>query len=1088
MPIRSILTALVSLLVLPASASILAGSASMPNEERIPMRFNDNPVVSFQMAPENKWAASIVLKGQRHSLGLYNKVEWITESTLNAASRYEKPWAKLPMPNGPEGGLSSSPTWFAFGSEQGLHLIRRLNMSGDASKDFVFLTFPEFAGQKIHAVSSALVSIPAKNDASITITVLSVKSESGDKTLAIRGDTGDSRVISDKYQVLEQSGQALVKYDYKEKKFLFNTSKTPTTLTLDELSAKPILHAVAVSPAAGVPEASSAISNSHAQAMSELVARASDDRKKIAADGMKRAEAAGQQMKDVMGFVGDSVKQIRTDGKAAVPAPANAGFFDAPAAKPAQGVGTQAPAGQDRIDFESNGEKFTIYRVTNGKEAGTYVERSSDKSRVKMAAEATPLGPADGDPSIAIVVEDGILSHPMILRRIDLDAFAAETSFKPTASVKPDRIAWFRGTFQDQREKMTAPVTPIPSRQPLVDQMLRNLKQDNRSSSFVVGEAGDLEYVIRGAIDRLPRTWFFPVLDSVSAGNDAVFQMKMSGDANGKVLAMMDVSKAAPVVWIAPEFELLKGVGAAGDDPKDMLDAIKVPMKDGLMKFLGAGGVRFDEVIKDPSLTRSFNKISTGELGESEVFEYANRYIQSKNWPQPSDAMIAYIAKSAREANPSGTEPDRAFSFIDAIFTELSELGKLSTENITISTVNEAARKVYSIDPALRNKKVLQFKLQMARQEVKKDIVGHEHAVDRMFDLIEAFLNGLHDGKGPGVRVSIHGPPGLAKTVLIKKIAKALGLPLREYLGSMFKNRGDDMMVAMATDLRRNAQTILFLDEEEKLPAADQEKMLHMLSQEVFYVQESLGGGVKRQLRASARNAMFFGASNAQQGPIDEWFKRQPMDVQNLSGTDHYKRYMADMGLSDAGFVEAMVKEDHFSWPFLDRMQANIPLFPPSLPNLEKILTMAAKSKIKDIRGQMKFEPVFLNFEDFMHRYARVARLLYKKSTRQAITDIEQVISVLSLEQINKPVGPEWAEFEQLISDTETPIEERNKRMTELAAKLEDDGRVMPEGSKVEITIPVEQIFSVRHHSRVGQICRMALRPRSSAPRTEAKK
>ncbi|MBX9766392.1 MAG: hypothetical protein K2X47_03895, partial [Bdellovibrionales bacterium] len=156
-------------------------------------------------------------------------------------------------------------------------------------------------------------------------------------------------------------------------------------------------------------------------------------------------------------------------------------------------------------------DTYSVYVDTSNENRGTYVRRNGDGKVVKISTSAVGALQAGNPPKSLLHVENGILSHKKLPRKIDLEKFNIEARWIPTLSEedaindhdeddgvrnqqkgankapKVNLIRWLETTFQDVRGDGKRRVKPVKSRRELVEQMVGKLTASGKASSVYYG-------------------------------------------------------------------------------------------------------------------------------------------------------------------------------------------------------------------------------------------------------------------------------------------------------------------------------------------------------------------------------------------------------------------------------------------------------------------------------------------------------------------------------------------------------------------------------------------------------------------------
>jgi ATP-dependent Clp protease ATP-binding subunit ClpB len=272
-----------------------------------------------------------------------------------------------------------------------------------------------------------------------------------------------------------------------------------------------------------------------------------------------------------------------------------------------------------------------------------------------------------------------------------------------------------------------------------------------------------------------------------------------------------------------------------------------------------------------------------------------------------------------------------------------------SNPNPTVSDVEKAAAKIYQISPVFSDPEIMKAKLKELSNHLDANLVGQVKTKAILKRLVMQRAAKTNDKKKPAISVLLAGPPGVGKTAIGGALGKALDLPVVRVEMNAYTSLSDgvdEFRRALAAIVRKNAFSIIILDELEKAPRIVQDALLAILDSGETRVSESISSqvnGPKTEILVNFRNAHFIATTNAGQDYI-------------LNGgrfrLDEFKREII------AGEIPDRV---------IDRFQAVIPAFPPSESEFKEIVRLHLQKFIREQCKRQKLQVQIDNEDDFLN-------------------------------------------------------------------------------------------------------------------------
>jgi len=931
-----------------SASSGLEDSVAFQSGEKIFVRFN-----------KGQHEIGVLRDGNRYTLVTPERILSISEFA-NSEKQVAQPWRYFKVRDGFAAATPSA--WFFAMTDKGLVLVRRTRLE---ESRFVATLLP------IRSVNLSDFSTSSAGFGDKILFLASFRNETGEKgTYAVRlfsspeaGQLSNYQVIpiSQDFTELERDGKKQFEYD----------------VIKDQLSISGRVYRLA------------SIAHVHQSQTAKMVLSE-------AAAEPSQFERAGQRLKSVVETMRtQAAKQIAPPSVSAAPAASTPNLSaGAPSAETrladqphAWRVAASAEAASNSVssaqlnglsrEVEFAGEKFTIYNAQQALDSGVYIQRASDKVIVKIAPKMVVLG--SNSSAEGFTVQDGILSHPELPRQIDLqksenkDAFLIESRFRPS-KISPELQNWIDVEATNLRADGRARIPVIDERKPFVRDLIRSVTKDGRSSLLVVGESGDKIQMAQEVIDALPRTWRALELETGLFGDIGIV-----GSFEKKMKHLADVVRTVPILWVAENFENLKGFGAMDAKGKDIVDLLARDLSDrsGYLRVLATSNSTEDFMgrITNPLVQQSLPIKAVEPLSAKQVETYLQNFLQSRyeSIKAPSDFLQALhdLADDFRVTDP---EPQRSLDLLEAHIARLEEAGQLESSRFNRAELNITAQNHYQLDPALRDRKKQKQKLVNYLDVLNENIVGHEHLKAMMRQATQIGMSGLSSGRGPRESYLIDGPPGVGKTELVMAHGKALGVPVVRIEMNQFKHGSgktiDDLLKQIHKATKRNAFVVILLDEVEKAAADVLEGLLAAMDAPRYTFYEEVGG-TKRAMSGSLKNATVFATSNLIGEKILQWFGGLSDEEKELKSTELEKRFSERF---TADQLEEFAVERGFPRPLYDRFQVKSFAFPPSRAAMQTLLRMKMRGAQKLAEARLRSRVLIINEKAYLDQLVDRAR------------------------------------------------------------------------------------------------------------------
>ncbi len=493
-------------------------------------------------------------------------------------------------------------------------------------------------------------------------------------------------------------------------------------------------------------------------------------------------------------------------------------------------------------------------------------------------------------------------------------------------------LAQFSVNLTEQAQE--GKIDKIVGRRSELARVMQALCRRKKNNPLLVGESGvgktavveGLAYLI--AKDDVPERLKGLQIFSLDMGS-LIAGTKYRGDFEERLKNVVNEIKARKdAILFIDEIHTVVGAGATGSGSMDASNILKPALNAGSLRCIGS--TTYDEyrnhILKDKAFSRRLQKIDVPEPGEEETLEilqgiapYYEEHYSVKFAPK---ALARAVELSARHINDRFL-PDKAIDLIDEAGARNS-LRKKGRASISAKDIEEIVADITKIPVSKLSGDDVEV-LKDLEGELKKVVVGQDHAVDLVVKSIKVSKAGIGNKAKPIGIFLFAGPTGVGKTELAKQLAAKLGISfirfdMSEYseeysvsklIGSSPGYVGFEQGGLLTEQVIKKPHAVLLLDEVEKAHA----KIYDLLLQVMDYGMLADNTGRK----ADFRNVILIMTSNVGAKAITE----KPI---GFSPSDE----------SSARTEDAVKK--HFSPEFRNRLDAAVHFKPLDIEVIEKIV------------------------------------------------------------------------------------------------------------------------------------------------------
>jgi hypothetical protein len=470
---KNIMIQVLVLLSLFVSVSFASGVKSQDAEERIEY---PNGIELYLRSIDRQWEIGYIKDNKRISLVTSERILTVSQFAQSDI-RNQKVWRSLPITKNAQ--IENASTWFFAMTEQGLHFFRYLPGSKDAP--WVNFHLPQIKSVSLNRFSTSQTIFDGE-----TLLLVSFSGEKNEKGTYIIRVVSNGEEKYTKYQVISLNKEFHEFEMGGAKKFKISGSDfnlDGTAYNLKTLFKNPnqvvnkgqFIEDLTPTPKSSILKAglTSALSTVR-DASSSVLDRINNDSNSAPAPTLN---------KTVPGF------------QPVNPPPVAPVHIQNESTQEVAVVNNNSGKSGERIELKYKGDKYVVYNLeTKGQDGnlvqGVYVERESDKSKVQIATRMVNLS-KEGDIE-GFSIDEGILKHPDLVRKIDLEKNETHDFFKMEATYTPRKnsseVAWLDGAFENFRSMMESRVSVIDGRKSIVHEIVEQLNKPNRASSILVGD------------------------------------------------------------------------------------------------------------------------------------------------------------------------------------------------------------------------------------------------------------------------------------------------------------------------------------------------------------------------------------------------------------------------------------------------------------------------------------------------------------------------------------------------------------------------------------------------------------------------
>ena len=382
-------------------------------------------------------------------------------------------------------------------------------------------------------------------------------------------------------------------------------------------------------------------------------------------------------------------------------------------------------------------------------------------------------------------------------------------------------------------------IDPVIGRENEIERVMQTLCRRKKNNPLLVGEPGVGKTAIaEGLALKIANN---EVPDIIADSKIYALDMgallagtKYRGDFEKRLKSIIEeVQDDNKAILFIDEIHTIVGAGSTGGGSMDASNILKPALARGAIRCIGATTHQefrnfFD---KDKALSRRFAKIDVEEPSKEDTFlilkGIQNRYEEYHNIKFSDEALETAIDLSIKYIHDRFL-PDKAMDIIDEVGANFMLKGK---KNATVSAtdISNTLSSMLKLPPStIESDDTL--KLATLAHNIKKRIIGQDHAVESVVKAIKRSYAGLNREDMPIGSFLFAGPTGVGKTALAKALAEELGIHFERFDMSEFMEKhavsrligappgyvGYEQGGLLTETIKKHPHTVLLLDEIEK--------------------------------------------------------------------------------------------------------------------------------------------------------------------------------------------------------------------------------------------------------------------------------
>ena len=384
-------------------------------------------------------------------------------------------------------------------------------------------------------------------------------------------------------------------------------------------------------------------------------------------------------------------------------------------------------------------------------------------------------------------------------------------------------------------------IDPLIGREAEVERLIQVLCRRSKNNPILVGDAGVgktaiVEGLARKIVNqKVPEPIQNMVVYSLDMGS-LLAGSKYRGDFEDRLKQVVEaIKKKENAVLFIDEIHTIIGAGSTSGGSMDASNLLKPSLGAGELKCIGSTTYEeFRRIFeKDHALARRFQKIDVNEPSVDETY----KILQGLKEQFENHHQVKYTDKALKTASELSAKhihdkklPDKAIDVID----EAGSANRLLVESKRKDTLNpkdieKVVAKIARVPVQSVNQNDKK-NLKELDQNLKRTVLGQDHAVEDVATAIKLSRSGLADPNQPIGNFLFVGPTGVGKTELAKELARILGIEFIRFDMSEYQEKhtvarligappgyvGFDQGGQLTDAVHKTPHAVLLLDEIEK--------------------------------------------------------------------------------------------------------------------------------------------------------------------------------------------------------------------------------------------------------------------------------
>ena len=324
---------------------------------------------------------------------------------------------------------------------------------------------------------------------------------------------------------------------------------------------------------------------------------------------------------------------------------------------------------------------------------------------------------------------------------------------------------------------------PVESRDQVIDDVIEILGRRQKGNPCLIGEPGvGKTAVVEGLAQRIvsgnvPNFMKKKHIINIDVSG-IVSGAKFRGEFEERFNSILYEAAANPnIILFFDEFHMLIGAGSSGNEGNmDAANILKPAISRGDIRIIGATTTKeFNKFIeKDGAFSRRVQSVMVDEPVTSvaiKMIEKLAPVYETYHKCRLSKEVIAAAVKMSDRYITDKKLPDKAISVIDETAARLKAY---APENVVIDITIDDIRSTISKNTGIDVNDIdntSKDKLQALEGNLKKHVIGQDHAVESVVKAIRRAKAGIKDPNRPIGSFLFVGPTGVGKTELTKAVA-----------------------------------------------------------------------------------------------------------------------------------------------------------------------------------------------------------------------------------------------------------------------------------------------------------------------------